>query len=75
MSFFSIDVYPSFIYGSVIAYVLNGICSRYKQNRQNEIDLQKKYHEQYYNIYYRVAQLEEKVEMLEGKQADMLIHS
>jgi hypothetical protein len=74
MSFFSVDVYRSFVFGTILAYMLRGLYARHKETRQNEIDLNKKHHERYYDIYYRVAQLEEKMETLEGKYADTLIH-
>lgn len=74
MSFFSIEVYPSFIYGSVISYVLHKMYVRYKESRQEETNMHKKYNDRYYELYYRISQLEEKVQTLQEKQVGMFIH-
>lgn len=73
MSFFHVTVYPSFMYGAVIMFSLKEMYLHYKKKKQEEIDLSKKY----YELYYRVTQLEEQVGMLQttsDTKLDTFIH-
>jgi hypothetical protein len=74
MSFFLINAGPFLLYGSTIIFVFQGIFSRYKLIRRDEITENDKYYDRYYQLYYRIAQLEEKLELLQEQRGVIFVH-